>query len=203
MVACIVKLDFLAVLSQMSSKLLEGTLGLAGGGAAALNDQSAVRANPAMLASTTRYQVTGSYQWPTYGRSFYQLGVIDGSNKKMSAGVLYTAYNDDFVDPYKTGLTDTERKDAIYDSKTTRKISAALATTYSNLALGMSGTQVEGYVQEENSFEYSKKTSLTIGFGAAALLSKAFRVGASVENLNNQNVIDIAPQIIRGWRCLS
>jgi hypothetical protein len=178
------------------------SLGLAGGGTAALNDQSAVRANPAMLASTDRYQVAGSYQWPSFGRSFYQLGVIDGSNKELSAGVLYTAYQDDFADPYKTGLTKSEKEEALYDSKTVRKISAAVASTFSNLAVGLSGTQVEGFVKEENGFEFSKKTSLTMGVGAAALLSKAFRIGASIENLNNKNVADIAPQIIRAGAAL-
>jgi hypothetical protein len=173
------------------------SIGLAGGGGAALNDHSSVRVNPAMLASSTRYQVTGTYYWPSYGRDFYQIGVVDGTNKKLTAGVIYTSYGDDFVDPYKVNLSSEEREAALYDSKTKRKITVGLASTFGKIAIGLAGTQVEGHTKEENSFNFIEKKALTVGIGAAALMSKSLRFGASVENLNNTQVVDLAPTIKR------
>lgn len=173
------------------------TIGLAGGGAAALEDLSAVKANPAMLASSTRYQLHASYFWPSYGRPFYQLGIVDGTSKKVSAGVIYTSYGDDIQDPYKVGISEEERLSALYDSKTKKKISLALASTFGKIAAGITGTHIEGSLYDITTSSYSEKKSLTVGFGLAALVTRAFRVGISAENLNNADVENLAPTFKR------
>ena len=98
------------------------SLGLAGGGVAALNDQSSVRANPAMLASSKSYRLAGTYYWPSYGRRFYQVGVVDGTNRKISAGLIYTSFPEKFVDPYASSLSKEEKVDAFYGSKVDQKM---------------------------------------------------------------------------------
>ena len=169
------------------------SVGLAGGGGAALDDYSAVRINPAMLASSSRYQVAGTYFWPSLGRDFFQVGVVDGTNKSLVAGLSYTAYQDEFIDPYGTSLTSQQRSSATFDSRTKRKISVGLASTFSKVALGITGSQVEGHILDTNSFEYSEIKAFTLNLGAAALFSKSLRVGLSIENLNNKKVRDMAP----------
>ena len=54
-------------------------------GAAQVTGVDAVYVNPALLVLDREYSVTASYHWPTDGRDYYRLGVVDGKTSKYAA----------------------------------------------------------------------------------------------------------------------
>lgn len=175
-------------------------LGLAGGGSAALDDVSAVRLNPAMLASSRVYQMSGSYLWPEAGRPFFQLGVVDGTSKNVSAGILYTGAGDDPSNPNKQ-IEDENKYDELfeanYDSRFKRKVTVGLASVFGKVSAGVSVGQVSGFIQNESERGFEETTAVTMGVGVGALVTNDIRVGASLEGLNNKGVEDLAPRFQR------
>jgi len=158
--------------------------GLGNSGAAALGGFSAVRVNPAILPFETQYSVNGSYSWPTSGREFYHVGVVDSSTSQLvAAGLSYTG----FRDPYVRVPTDNG-----VDAPIDRRVTLALAHGFQKVSLGISGQFVVGYDDAGNLVKGNG-----LGFGIAALLAPPLRVGASVENAINRNVEEFAPRTIR------
>jgi hypothetical protein len=162
------------------------SLGLNNGGVAALGGVSSVRTNPAMLTMEKQYAVDAGYHWPTRGREFYQLGVVDSKTSSVAAGLLYTGSGESY---------ERDGEDARYDSPVKRRATVALAQSFDKMAVGVSGQYVEA--TSVGTSEDEKAKGMTIGLGAAGLLTPAMRIGASVENLANRKVQEYAPRYIR------
>lgn len=162
------------------------------GGAAAAPTVGSIRSSPGMLAFEKRYEFSGSYIWPSLGRDFYQLGVLDSKTSSVGAGFLYTG----FRTGYKAVEDLTNRKEqehAYYDSPLKRRMSLALAKTIANLGVGMNVQMVES-----GGGSGEKKSGITLGLGFAGLLLKKLRFALSVENLANKDIRNMAPLTYRG-----
>ena len=159
--------------------------GLGNTGAAALGGISGVRINPAILPLEDQYSVNAGYNWPTSGRDFYQLGIVDTTtSKSIAAGVSYTGFSDEY------------QKDAIErigtDAPIHRRATLALAHAFDKFSIGLSGQFVAGY---NEAGEVLKGTGM--GLGVAALLTPTIRLGAAGENLSNRKIDSIAPRTLR------
>ena len=163
-------------------------LGLGHGGMAAISGLSSIRANPAMLAMTKQYSVVGGYHWPTYGRNFYQVGVVDSNTSNLAAGLIYNGFMDGPEDSFE-GL------DRQFDSPVKSRISLGFAGTSQLLAFGVSGSFVTAVSTEGSELKETK--GLTLGLGVVGLLTPAIRFGLSAENLNNKEVAFVAPRTYR------
>lgn len=161
-------------------------LGLGNSGVAALGGPSAVRMNPGLLPLEPQYSVSLGYHWPTFGRDFYQGGVVDSVTSSVAAGVMYTGFNDTFEGNRWAG----ER-----DAQTEKRLSLAVAKAFRKVALGLNGQWINGFEDAGMTSEHRK--GATFGFGVAGLFTEKVRFGASVENLGNDNVAMIAPQTSR------
>lgn len=161
-------------------------LGLGNSGVAALGGPSAVRMNPGLLPLEPQYSVSLGYHWPSFGRNFYQGGVVDSVTSSVAAGVMYTGFNDSFKDERWAG----ER-----DAQTEKRLSLAVAKAFRKVALGLSGQWINGF--ESIGMESEHRKGATFGFGLAGLFTEKIRFGASVENLGNDDVAMIAPQTTR------
>lgn len=173
-----------------------------GGGSGALTDIAAIRASPAIIALQDDYRIGASYHWPAYGRSFYQVGVVDGTSP-IKAGVLYTAprdriYDDESLDNPSLLMQSTSYlQDMLWGMKTIHKVNLSLAQAFGRVAVGITGAYIDGMKRPYRSFKLTQATGITIGFGVAAQLPSDLTVAASVENLNNRNLVDLAPTIYR------
>jgi hypothetical protein len=168
-------------------------VGLANSGVAALADTSAVRANPAMLALERQYTLGIGYHWPTAGRDFYQAGVVDSVTSSLAAGFNYVGFTEKFK-----GQEELDRR----DSPVKQRASLAFAKVVDRLAVGLTGNYVEGYRPKESiavgsGEDFDDYKGASVGLGLAGLLTTQLRIGASVENLGNRKVENLAPQMIR------
>ena len=166
-------------------------LGTGMGGMSAISGQNSVKSNPAMLVFEKQYQLSAGYHWPSFGREFYQAGIVDSKTSSIAAGVTYTS----FMDEFKTDepIPIEKRQQHYYDSPLKNRISLGFGQAFSNFAAGL-GVQVINRVENEK----DAKRGVTFGFGLAALLNPALRFGLSVENAGNKKVRDIAPLTYRG-----
>lgn len=83
---------------------IESSGPLYGGGTGGGRGLGVLRQNPSRLTATPGYEVYGVFHWPSYGKNFYQLGVIDGTGP-VKAGLLYTApFRPEFTNPYDKEL---------------------------------------------------------------------------------------------------
>lgn len=161
--------------------------------------------NPAMIALERSYQLSIGYTWPTTGREFYQVGIVDGKTSKVAAGLLYTGFHEDF-DAH--GFLHRE-----LDTPVERRGTLALSATVGKISLGINGTYVEGYQFQADAHgllgladvnhrytntKPEKKRGVTTGAGLAAAITPTLRIGASIINLANRKVRDFAPRTIRG-----
>ncbi len=165
-------------------------LGFSYGGTSAVSGLSSVRSNPAMLIFERKYEVSGSYNWPTYGRDFYQVGVTDSKTASFAAGFLYSSFRERYKIPSELPEKN-ERRQAFYDSPIKNRLSFALAQPFSNFSAGLGVQIVNSAVSTQN------KRGVTLGGGLAGLLTPQLRFGLSVENLANKGVVDIAPTAYR------
>ena len=166
-------------------------LGFGHGGMAAVSEQSSVRMNPAMLAFERQYRVSGGYHWPTFGRDFYQVGVVDSKTSATAAGVTYTAG----MTKYKnyTLYDDLDQKEAaFYDSPIRHRVSLGVGQSFDKFALGIGGQYVEAPVGPEETVK-----GVTLAVGVAGLLTPLLRVGLSAENLGNTKVREFSPTTYR------
>jgi hypothetical protein len=164
------------------------SLGLANAGMAATTGVSAVRLNPAMLSLEKTYSLAGGYNWPTEGRDFFQVGVVDSKSSSTAAGFIYNGFLDDYEkDP--TSL--------VNDSPLQRRATLALSQTLQKLSVGISGQYVEAYRVKNEYFRYEEVKGFSLGFGVAGLLTSQLRFGLSVENLANKKIAEYSPRTYR------
>jgi hypothetical protein len=154
-------------------------------GAASLSDQSAIHLNPAMLFKHRSYDVGGSYFWPSEGRPFYRLSVIDGVTSRWTAAAEYTGFQDALG----------ERSTRDFDSPVRRRGSVAFAIPADRVALGFAGHYVEA--EDPSLLDIKTMKGFTLGVGLVAQLASGLRAGISAENLNNKKLKDVSPQIFR------
>ena len=181
------------------------SLAFGGSVATGLGGASAIRANPALMALEKEYSINGAYHWPTAGRDFYQVGVVDGKTSPIAAGFTYTGAQDNYQ-----GLASNARSpdpaakgpDVVglsKDSPVIRRAGLALAIPLGKVYLGAGGSFVEARPPTEALMEDSNATikGFTMGFGLAGHLTEALRIGFSAENLANKKVQYAAPSFYR------
>ena len=172
-----------------------------GGGSGVFNDIEAIRASPALIASSQDYRIGASFHWPTFGRSFYQAGVVDGTST-IKAGFLYTApLNRSYQDPHEDSSllkSYTHRQAALWGMRTIQKFNLTLAQALGDkLMLGITGAYIQGMQRPYRSFKLEPTNGVTLGFGLAAHITPTITLAAAVENLNNHALTDLAPIIYR------
>ena len=175
-------------------------LGFANGGTAATSGLGSVRSNPAMLALEKHYSVSAGYHWPSVGREFYQAGAVDGKTSNVAAGIVYTSSQNDYKG-FDSLASNSEQFDSFYDSPIKYRVVGGIAQSFNNLAIGVSGQYVEGFLPSDENFNINDKDSfvksMTLGFGIAGLLTDSLRFGISGENLSNKKIKDLAPKTLR------
>lgn len=163
-------------------------------GMAALTDISAVRLNPAMMTALAAYQVGGTVHWPSAGRSYYQLGVVDPTTSPgVAAGVMMTTSSETLPNPEKDQKNFLEAVQ--FDDPGERRFTIGLAQAFAKVSVGLSFIHAEGYDQNDGKWE--KVSGSGLGGGVAALLSTSIRVGASLENINGEKIKNLAPKTVR------
>lgn len=180
------------------------SLAFGGSVASGIGGASAIRANPALLALEKEYTVNGAYHWPTAGRDYYQLGVVDGKTSSLAAGFAYTGAFDDYQGisekRYQESTTTKAGSSSFSkDSPIVRRAALALALPVGRVYLGLGGGYVEARPPSETLAEggADKIRGFTLGGGIAAHLSPALRLGFSAENLANRKVQFAAPTFYR------
>ena len=183
-----------------------------GGGQLLFSGIESIRLNPAMLGEVDFYKIYTGYYWSSYGRDFYHLGVVDG-NSLIKAGLSYTSFIDlSFDHPFKKITTSSDKnqqiyqaskwsykkkQDHFYGSSLTRRVSLAFSVPIQNILLGLSGSYVDGWVRPYRQFEYSKTFGVVLGVGLVINPHPNFKLAASIDNLNNKDIIDLAPSTYR------
>lgn len=174
------------------------SLAFGGSVATAIGGVSAIRSNPALIALEKEYSLNGSYSWPAAGRDFYQLGVIDGKTSSMAAGVLYTSALDDYQG-FEAASSGGQSLSLPKDSPIVRRASMAIAMPVGRIYVGLTSSYIEAHRPEEIFLDNRAKSNkgFTAGFGAAAHISPAIRIGISAENLANKKMNYVAPTFYR------
>lgn len=172
------------------------SVGFAQGGVAALSGVSAVRSNPALLAMERQYLLSAGYHWPTYGRPFYQLGVVDAQTSDIAAGVSYTGYQEKVEDRWLSNNRTS------FDSPISKRFSVGFAKIFGKVTAGLQGTYIsavrgDGTLRTNNRV-FRSHSGPTFGLGVAGLFTPQVRFGLSAENLGNKDFREVAPRIIRG-----
>jgi hypothetical protein len=179
------------------------SLAFGGSVASGVGGASAVRANPALLSLEKEYTVTGAYHWPTAGRDFYQLGVVDGKTSSVAAGFSYMGSLDQYQGIAKSTTSANQASDAqigvSQDTPVIRRASLAFSLPIGQIYAGFGGGYVEANPPAETFDEDASKKikGFTIAAGLAAHLSPALRVGVAAENLANKKVQFAAPTFYR------
>jgi hypothetical protein len=170
-----------------------------------LGGASAIRANPALMSLEKEYSVNGAYHWPTAGRDFYQVGVVDSKTSSVAAGFTYTGAQDNYQGlSSQDGTRDStsNRPEVVglsKDSPVVKRASLAFALPVGKVFLGAGGSFVEARSPTEALMEDSnaRVKGFTMGFGLAGHLTDALRIGISAENLANKKVQYAAPTFYR------
>lgn len=176
------------------------SLGFGNGGSAAVSDLGSVRANPGMLGTERTYSLTAGYHWPTSGRDFYQVGIVDAKTSPIAAGVSYTSSKEEYhpSDYYDQAK---QKKHSYYDSAIKYRVAVGAAQQMGSVSFGIGGQYVEGFTSraenDDPSFAYDAVKGATLSFGMAGLMTSTLRFGLSVENLANRKVKNLAPRAYR------
>jgi hypothetical protein len=179
------------------------SLAFGGSVASAMGGASAVRSNPSLIALEKEYAVNAAYHWPTAGRDYYQVGVVDGKTSAVAAGFSYTGALDNYqgiASPNPSETSDAKGSgDISKDSPIVRRAAIAFAMPIGKIYTGVQGGYVEARNPAETLFEdgSTRVKAFTLGFGIAAHFSQAFRIGLSAENLANRKVQFAAPTYYR------
>lgn len=167
------------------------SLGLGQGGMAAVSDISSVKYNPAMIGMERKYSLYGTYHWPTFGRDFYQAGVMDSRTANISAGLLYSGFNEDFS---IANYDEADGKESIVNSR----LGIAIAQVVGKVSVGLAVYFTQAYdVNDEVVAEPSESRITTFGLGIAGFLTPVLRFGVSAENLGNKKMPKAAPRFLR------
>ncbi len=162
-----------------------------GGGTALVSDQSALYINPAMLYRHKNYDVNGTYVWPVAGRPFYKVAAVDGVTSRYTTAFEYTGFTE--------GLENRDSREL--DSPVRRRLSLGFALPSSTFAMGFAAHYVEA--QDPSSALDKSIKGYTLGAGLALPLAGGLSFGISAQNLNNKNVKDVSPRVLRAgfaWR---
>ncbi len=170
------------------------SLGFGNGGVAAVSGQNSVKTNPAMLAIEKQYTVSGVYHWPSYGRSFYQVGAVDSKTSAIAAGITYTAAKNKY-ESFLDAVDVDKREQAYYDAPLRHRVNLGLGVAFSKLAAGLGLQYVEGYDRLKGLDSPVK--GVAAGVGIAGLLTPNLRFGLAGENLVNDQVENLAPRVYR------
>ena len=170
------------------------SLAFGGGGVAAVSGQSSVKNNPAMLALEKQYTVSGTYNWPSYGRKFYQVGAVDSKTSAIATGLTYTSSQEKFSN-YQEARDQDDRLQAFYDSPVKYRLDLGFGVSFSKLAAGLGVEYVEGFDKASLTPKLIKGPSF--GLGLAGLITQNLRFGISAENLANEKVMNLSPRRYR------
>lgn len=162
-------------------------LGLDNTGVAAMGGVSAVKLNPALLPLEPQYTFGFGYHWPSLGREYYQLGVVDSTTSSVALGVSATGF--------QQGYVEAQSQNPI-DAATEKRVTIAAGKAFSRVSLGLGGQWVTG--RQAASLDNTVLKGTTINAGLAGLITSHLRFGLSAENLSNDRVSELAPRFIRG-----
>lgn len=165
-------------------------------GYAANDGYTAVRANPALLATQRQYAVSAGYHWPVSGRDYFQAGVVDSKTSTVAAGVSYTGYTDNYVYSRSSDATTALKN----DSPVVRRGSIGAAGVFGKMALGIGATYVEAHPLFGSETYTQGETRIKgagLNAGAAVNVAPGVSLGASVENASNRKIADYAPRTYR------
>ncbi len=168
--------------------------GFSNGGVSAVTGIGSVKNNPAMLVFEKKYQIAGGYHWPSVGRDFYQVGVVDSQTSSVAAGFTFTSFREKYKS-FAEAENYGEKTQVLYDSPVNSRLSVALAQAFSKMSAGIGIQFVNGFQTEGD--EAKKQRGVTLGGGLAGLLTPSLRIGVSAENLANRQVRDLAPLVYR------
>jgi hypothetical protein len=169
-------------------------------GTAANDPFSAIRENPALLATSKQYTVNGGYHWPTAGRDYYQAGIVDSKSAPVAVGISYTGFMDDYVSPSSTSLDPRTNSAPFNDSPVLRRGVVGVAEGFGNFMVGAGATYVEAHTfRDEDPRNTDQDTTKGFGLnlGAALALNPQWSFGASVENASNKQISEYEPMIYR------
>lgn len=172
------------------------TVGMAGGGLAAVDGVHAVEANPAMIAQKKQYRLAGDYFLPAYGRPFYKANLVDAQTNKVAAGVSYLASQESFVSEKTISPLDNDNyQSARYDGRIEKRFTLSLAKNFKTFSLGIQGVHTEGY-EKLPGFALPEKSKTTkFGFGFASLLTKQMRLAIAVRGVGSAKGDSLDPPL--------
>jgi hypothetical protein len=177
------------------------SLAFGGSVATSADGAASIRTNPGLLSLDKQYTVNGTYHWPTAGRDFYQLAVVDGKTSSVAAGFSYTGSLDQYQGVWSEEKDNQqpEKLELSKDTPVTRRAALAFSVPIGKLFLGAGGGYVEANPPVETfSEEGSRKIKgFTLEGGVVAHITQALRVGLSAENLANKKVQFAAPTYYR------
>jgi hypothetical protein len=175
-------------------------IGMNNAGFAANEPHTAVRANPALLPSTKDYSIAAGYHWPTTGREFFQASVVDAKTSPIAAGLTYTGYMDDYLDPTEV------RSAPRYDSPIIRRGSIGAGQNFGSMSAGIGATYVEAHPTSSSEAALRGDTrvkGIGLNLGLAMPWTPSLTFGASVENATNKKIADYAPKTYRAGAAYS
>ena len=166
-----------------------------GGVAAEQGGLSSVRVNPALIAVNPEYSVGGGYHWPTEGREYYDIGVVDSMTSSVAAGVLYSTSGEDHEFEFENPMQ------SFRDSPVMRRVNGAVAQrVQGKVSLGASIQFVEARHfpgTEERVAGKDRVKGFGFGLGAFGRLTDAILWGVSAENISNEKMRDYMPKTYR------
>ncbi|MBM4250996.1 MAG: hypothetical protein FJ146_03420 [Deltaproteobacteria bacterium] len=167
-------------------------------GAGGTDSFTAITVNPAALIAPKTYVVHGVYHWPTSGRDYYQLGVVDTTSAPVAAGFSYNSFTEDYQ--YPKVAEDQRSAEFSYDSPVTRRVSLALAQQFEGISVGIGGTYIDTKPTIDSLFYKQGEQRLTgvgLNMGLLGTISTGWTIGASAQNLASKRVRDFAPRTFR------
>jgi len=183
--------EFLVLPDEYSSSGGEA-MALAGGGSVGVRGIDSVVLNPAMLGKAYGYSVNASYHWPRFGRSFFQVGVVDTVTSSVAAGVLYnrslTKYQAD---------EEVNREQHLLDTPINHRLQLAFAKSFSKIVLGLNLHYVQGHIPLREKEEEALNV-FGVGLGVAMDLSSEFVAGLSINHFGQGKIGYFAPRKIQG-----
>lgn len=170
------------------------SLAFANSGSVAFAGAGSLKLNPAMLALEKQYSFGGSYHWPSLGREFYKLGIVDSKTSPIAAGASYTS----ILAPADATFGG---ESAVGGRYVLHRVGLGAAAVFNVLSVGISGQWSEaGPVKDSVDIDTKSEEAIrgtSINVGVVGLLTPTTRLGASIEGLINKSVKNSAPKYTR------
>ncbi|MBC61715.1 MAG: hypothetical protein CMP11_04595 [Zetaproteobacteria bacterium] len=170
--------------------------GMGNGGSAAVSGLGSIKLNPAMISVEKKYQASAGYHWPSSGREYYQVGVVDSKTSPTAAGISYTSSFHEYTS-FSKAPTAEEKEQAFYDSLVKKRISGAISNSVGKFHLGLGVQFIEGFDSNMKPLR-----GFTTGLGLVGFLTQSLRFGISGENLINHRIEQLAPRTYRAGMAL-